>query len=309
MANIQFRTVLKAEKSDLEINHDSGILMLGSCFTDNVGAMLEHDGFKVTHNPMGPLYNPGSILFALNRISQGRGFDAGDIVENPQQKGLWHCLAFASRYQDTDKERLLDKVNADFDKLAAAFASAKVLIITLGTSIVYKYMGADGMTADSVFGNGGGTIVGNCHKFPAMCFSREMLTADQCASCLGAIGRICAETGKTLILTVSPIRHLADGAQFNTLSKARLIEACHRLVFRRPDATIYFPAFELMNDDLRDYRFYAEDMVHPSDLAVKYIYKYFAETFFSKVTVEKALACRKEYQRSLHRPIILDETR
>lgn len=302
---MQFRTVIQPEKSFIDISHDTGVLMLGSCFTDNVGIMLEHDGFKVTHNPMGPLYNPGSILFVLNRLSQGRGFDAGDIVENPQHKGLWHCLAFASRYQDRDPERLLKRVNDDFDALSRAFASSRVLIITLGTSYVYKYLGSSGSASEVIPGNAcGGLIVGNCHKFPARCFSREMLSADQCASCLGAIGRVCAETGKTLMLTVSPIRHLADGVQFNTLSKARLIEACHRLVFKRPDSTVYFPAFELINDDLRDYRFYAEDMVHPSEVAVKYIYDFFAETFFSHATFEKALLCRREYQRSLHRPIL-----
>lgn len=286
-----FRTIISPVKTDFEIDFDTPLLMLGSCFTDNIGERLEHDGFIVSHNPMGALYNPASILFVLNRISQSRYFDMGDIVPDDNDPVSYHCLAFQSRYQHNDAQRLLDMVNDDFEKLCSSFSAARYVIVTLGTSFIYKYLSE-------------GNVVGNCHKLPAACFKRELMTVEQNRSCINTMARICNEAGKRMILTVSPIRHLSDGMALNSLSKSRLIDAVHTVCLKRAGYVEYFPAFEIMNDDLRDYRFYSADMTHPSEVAIDYIYSFFADTYFNDKTACQALENRKVYRQSLHRKIL-----
>ncbi len=258
--------------------------MLGSCFTDNVGTLLNRDGFDVMHNPLGPLYNPASLLRA---VELALGIGEPTIIQ--EASGAWHCLDFASRYSDPDHQRLMEKVYADLQALGYALHTATTLIITLGTSFVFSLVD--------------GPIVGNCHKFPVQTFTRYRLSTEENALCLRKILSILPANIQHVIFTVSPIRHVGDGLHANQLSKAALLLAIDQIIAVN-DIANYFPAYELVLDDLRDYRFYAADMKHPSDVAVEYIYEKFVQTYFSPATTAAALAARKQSLRAAHRPIL-----
>lgn len=280
---MKFRTEIEIPaKQPININHDSNIVMLGSCFTDNVGEMLERDGFKVTHNPMGPLYNPASLSRTISlALNTERA-----ITLKQDSVGLWHCLDFATQYTARDKDELLKIVNSDLDNLADKIRTCSTLIITLGTAFIFSLK-------DS-------TVVGNCHKFPPSEFSRIRLTVDEVAKYLNEINAAIPE-GINLIFTVSPIRHTADTLHGNQLSKATLQLGIAAL----PDSRIlYFPAYEIMLDDLRDYRFYADDLKHPSSMAIEYIYEKFQQYYMTTKTIGQALLNRKESKRSSHRQIL-----
>lgn len=273
---MKFRTEIGPLKGGFEISHNDRIVMLGSCFADNIGMLLGRDGFKVVHNPLGPLFNPSSIARVFQRENRPYGED--DFVEH---EGVWHCLNFANRYQASSPEELAEKVNNDFIPLVEAIENADTLILTFGTSKVYNF---------------NGITVGNCHKLPGTMFSEHSLTVDEICS-TGWIPE-----GKRIILTLSPVRYLGEGLPKGFLSKATLRVAIDNIC--RQNGFDYFPAFEIVNDDLRDYRFYGSDMRHPSEVAVDYIYEKFAEAYFSELTKQKSLEYRKAALRAAHRPII-----
>ncbi|MCC8115460.1 MAG: GSCFA domain-containing protein [Bacteroidales bacterium] len=288
---MEFRTPISIEPAPFQISHSDRLVMLGSCFTDNVGSMLERDGFDVIHNPMGPLYNPASIAKAVKRALCNPRYSMADLIKDVA--GGWHCLDFASRFSDADADRLIERLNADIGALADNLRNATVAVITLGTSWVYL--------RDK-------EVVGNCHKFPASFFTRRMLSLEETRTHLQMILYSLMPVVKHVIFTVSPIRHLADGFHANQLSKSNLMIALRDLKVAASATTdysfVYFPAYEIMMDDLRDYRFYAPDMTHPSEVAVQYIYEKFQETFFSPATKSEATLRRKAYLRSQHRPIL-----
>lgn len=286
---MRFRTEIEQPRGSFSISHDSGIVMLGSCFTDNIGGRLAADGFKVCSNPLGPLYNPLSLADCVDKLIDGYRYTADDIYLDSQ--GLGHCLDYASRYSGSDRETLLDRVNSDFDTLKAAFAEADTLIITFGSA--HGYYMADGSRQ---------LPVGNCHKLDDRLFEQRMIDCEAISAAWEPLLRELSAAGKRVILTVSPIRHLAYGLAGNSLTKARLLLACERL---RQYAD-YFPAFEIMLDDLRDYRFYDADMKHPTAVAIDYIYEIFGKTYFSDATAAKALACRRITKTAQHRPIRQD---
>lgn len=256
------------------------MVMLGSCFTDNIGTLLERDGFAVTHNPMGVLYNPMSILTAMRRaLGVLPPYSMADLTEGPD--GLWHCLDFVTRYSSADAGCLLDTLNSDIAALGESLRSAAVVIITFGTSYVYF---KDGIA------------VGNCHKFPAKTFTRRRISVSEVARCAESLTALLQ--GADFIFTVSPIRHTADGLHGNQLGKAALL-----LGLEESDCGgDYFPSYEIMLDDLRDYRFYAADMKHPSDVAVEYIYQVFTGAYVMAADMQKAAECRRLAKAAAHRP-------
>lgn len=283
---MRFRTEIELKRGSFAIGHDDRIVMLGSCFTDNVGSRLQRDGFEVTANPLGPLYNPYSLARVIEGALDGRCYSASDFLADSD--GVFHCLDFASRYQDTDADRLAHTLNEEFGRLKDDIMRATVMIVTFGSSVVYSL-------TDDIDGT-----VGNCHKFPSAMFCRMPLSIESIAARWTALlDRLCA-MGKNVILTVSPIRHLADGLHGNELSKARLLLACERLVAHAD----YFPSYEIMMDDLRDYRFYGADMKHPTDVACDYIYEKFSQTYFTTKTIDEARKHRDAVLRSAHRQII-----
>ncbi len=285
---MKFRTEIDVERLPGLIGHDRSIVMLGSCFTDNIGTQLERDGFDVTHNPFGPLYNPASIHNLICLCHEDRLVSPGQFTRSPD--GTWHCLDFASRYSDTDADRLAERVNAELRAFKADLERAYTLIITLGTAYVFA------LRAD-------GHIVGNCHKLPAAAFDRYRLSPEAISEHLTRISRMLPPSVKHVMVTVSPIRHTADGLHGNQLSKASLLMAVDDAVRRLP-AWIYFPAYEIMIDDLRDYRFYAADMKHPSEVAVEYIYHHFRRAYFDEATLALADERRKQWLRAQHRPLL-----
>lgn len=283
---MKFRTEIDLRpQASMGMTHNDGVFMLGSCFTDNVGALLQRDGFDVVHNPFGPLYNPCSIMAVVSRLASGQAYTPDDLV--PDEQGVWHCLDFASRYQNADADALCELINKDFSDAAKAMSKADIVILTLGTAFVYEFKAS-------------GKIVGNCHKFRADCFNRRMISVAEAQEALKHVCECLA--GKRVMFTVSPIRHVGDGLHANQLSKATLLLAVEAV--RSELGCAYFPAYEIMMDDLRDYRFYAADMKHPSDVAVDYIYEKFSDAYFSPATMQKAREAQACWRRSVHRQIV-----
>lgn len=276
---MRFRTEIEAIRPPFRIHHTDGIVMLGSCFTDEVGGRLDMRGFNVLHNPFGALYNPLSILQALQEGQEHL------IVEHG---GSWHCLDYATRFSGADYGNLLFDIAEVEDHFWQQLRDAKHIIITLGTAFVFQWQAT-------------GRVVGNCHKLPAAMYKRRMLSVDEAAEALKQIAQLYPD--KNIIFTVSPIRHTADGLHGNNLSKSTLLLAVDA-VCHAHEHCFYFPAYEMVMDDLRDYRFYAEDMKHPSSVAVDYVYSKFAEAFFTPECEALAQAALKEFKKKNHRPIL-----
>ena len=276
---MRFRTEIETFRAD-SIGPDDSILFLGSCFADNMGARLREYGFDVTHNPLGPLFNPASIAAALGRAMERRSYVAADFMEHD---GIYHAMDWAARYQSPSAGVLAEAVNRDFTTLCEALERARIIFITFGTAYAYHI-------------NGSGAIAGNCHKLPASTFHRSILSIDDVCRMWRPLLQRLREAGKRVILTVSPVRHVADGLHGNNISKATLLLATEAL------ETEYFPAYEILCDDLRDHRFYAADLKHPSDTAIDYIYEKFADTYFSAATKETIRGRYAAFLRAAHRP-------
>lgn len=262
-------------------------IAIGSCFASEIGDRLSQSGIDVTLNPFGTLYNPASIAAAVCRLADPVPFTEDDVIYSAplgRYNSFWHHTKFSS----PTAEGFLTGANAALDSAARAFSQSDVCLVTLGTAWVFRHLAT-------------GRIVANCNKVPAKEFIRERLSVEKTVSLVS--GMIESSPGKEWILTVSPIRHLADGAYGNSLSKATLLLATEQLVQVFPNVH-YFPAFEIMMDELRDYRFYAENMTHPSSQAAELIFFRFMDYAFCPEAVEAAARARKEYRRRLHRPLL-----
>lgn len=287
---MQFRTTIEIKPFDRRIDHSQTILSLGSCFASNVAERLSRAKFCVTSSPTGILFNPESIAATLDR------FDAvarGDNGALPAAEDLaysnerWFSYDFHSDFSATDATDALAAMQEAVRHGAQALKDAQVVIITFGTAFVFRNKQS-------------GDVVANCHKQPQALFQREMMSAEQIAARYISLmqGPL---AGKQVIFTVSPVRHLADGLEQNSLSKATLRVAVDVIQKACPNA-YYFPSYEIVMDELRDYRFYADDMTHPSRMAIDYIWERFGEVAFSDKT--KALNERIEriVKASEHRP-------
>ena len=283
---LKFRTEIEPQEFRPWIGPATAITLLGSCFADSVGAALARDGFDTMANPMGPLYNPSSLFRCLTDALTGRRYGADDFTPGPMG---YHCLDYASRYCGPDAAALAACLNAGLASLREHLtrAGSKLLCLTLGTAYVF-YLD-------------GGVAVGNCHKFPASRFERRRLGVGEIAEGWKRLRPLLPED-LNIILTVSPIRHLADGLHGNNLSKATLQLAAEEIC--ADGRAVYFPAFEIVNDDLRDYRFYADDLKHPSDMAVEYIYDIFSRSFMTDAARAAAAEGRRASAAAAHRPII-----
>ena len=232
------------------ISYNDRILMIGSCFTDNIGSQLKNYGFNVCINPFGTLYNPASVTQSIKRLLDGKEFTQEDCVEigagDQRICSFHHHTSFARR----TSEEFLQNANAQLKQAGEFFKECNKVIITLGTSWCFRHIEKD-------------FIVSNCLKRHPKEFKREFLPSSQTAAMMREIMELCPE--KEFIFTVSPIRHFKDGAHGNQLSKASLLLGINET------GAEYFPSYEIMMDELRDYRFYAEDMCHPSSQAVDYI--------------------------------------
>lgn len=254
---MEFRTPVHIAPFGFRIGHSHKGLLVGSCFADRIGRIMRNHKLPVTVNPFGTLFNPASIAATLKRLEERRSYDAGDLTRYEER---WISFDHHGAFDGSDCEQTLRRINEALETGAEALRTADYAILTLGTAWVYELRDT-------------GRIVANCHKLPAAMFRRRRMSASEIVETLGeAITRFLP--GRKTILTVSPVRHLGDGATENTLSKSTLILAAHALTESLPDCR-YFPAYEILMDDLRDYRFYERDMVHPSETAVEYIWETF----------------------------------
>ncbi len=282
--DMQFRTVTDIKPFESRIDHSSRILSLGSCFADNIARRLQRAKFRVEASPTGILFNPESIARAVER------FDAADMPTRDELRrdgSRYFGYDFHSAFSDTDPERALATMREAVQRGAEALREADTVIITFGTAWIYRLRES-------------GAVVANCHKQPQSLFAREMMAADRIVDRYAALlaGPL---AGKHVIFTVSPVRHLGDGAERNSLSKAVLRVAVGELtgIFPRAD---YFPSFEIMNDELRDYRFYADDMAHPSQTAVSYIWERFGQTALTDKARRMAERAERIAEAAEHRP-------
>ncbi len=241
---------------------DSGIMMMGSCFSTETGTRLKERGIDVALNPFGILFNPSSICSSLLRLESRKPFTMDDVIERDAQ----YCSFFHhGSFRKPSPQEFLSAANASLAENARYFERCGAVILTFGTAWVFRHIQR-------------GIIVSNCHKVPAREFVRERLEVGDIVTMLSPI--IANHRDKHWIFTVSPIRHMADGAHGNMLSKATLLLAVERLQKDFSDCTDYFPAYEIMMDSLREDRWYAEDLVHPSKEAADYIFEAFLKTAF-----------------------------
>jgi hypothetical protein len=287
---MSFFTEINIPEFPWKMDYTKSMMFFGSCFSENMGQKLLDMKFNIDLNPFGILYNPVSIANSLKILLEKRLFTKYDLF---QDQGQWNSFYHHSRFSDSDRELALEKINSRIVQSHEFLAKADFLLITFGTSWVYEY-------------NRTGQIVSNCHKVPAGQFKRYRLD-------VAAVTTLYSELIKELlrfnpklkvVFTVSPIRHWKDGAVENQLSKAVLLLAIDQLIkVQGNDSCKYFPSYELMMDELRDYRFYAEDMIHISPVAVDYIFERFSRVIItpeSLVTARQILKIRKNLA---HRPV------
>ena len=267
---MDFRTVINIEPSALKITYHDPAMFIGSCFALSIGKKFESGRMPAMINPSGTVFNPASVRTTLDHIIKGTELSRGDLFE---YKGRWVSFDHYTDFSATDPGSVLQKINSA-TRLAHNFLKrAKFLFITFGTARVYKLK-------DS------GKIVSNCHKIPASYFINELLTVEDITnSWLSQLDILSAEFPELkVIFTISPVRHWKDGAHGNMVSKSSLFLSVEELL-KHPSAPVYFPAYELLMDDLRDYRFYDSDLLHPSGEAVDYIWGKFTGCFFDNYTL------------------------
>ena len=263
---LRLQTPVTDERCRTGISYSDKIMMLGSCFSENIGVQLKNFGFDVCVNPFGVLYNPVSILNSVERMLLNKQFSLEDCVQIGAGDTRFCSFSHHTSFAREDAEAFITEANAALEKAAEDFRKCNKVIITLGTSWCFRHLERD-------------FIVSNCLKRPAAEFRRERLRVQETADALQRIIYLCAEraakdpefVSKEFIFTVSPIRHFKDGAHGNQISKSALLLGIEEVVANADNSADYFPAYEIVMDELRDYRFYAEDMCHPSAQAVDYI--------------------------------------
>jgi hypothetical protein len=250
------------------IDHHSPILMMGSCFTENIGWLLGKYLFPVCINPFGTTYNPLSVKKGLEALLRKEMYTDVDL---DHFNDLWFSFDHYTGFSSPQKEEALEKINFSFKRAKTMLLEASFLILTWGTAWVYSY-------------NATGMVVSNCHKIPSSRFTRFRLTAAEIVEAYESIIQVLFDFNQNLkiLLTVSPVRHWKDGAHGNQLSKATLLLAQEELGKLYPDQFFYFPSYEIVMDELRDYRFYDRDMIHITDQASQYIWEKFNEALLSK---------------------------
>jgi hypothetical protein len=246
------------------VKFTDALFMTGSCFSEHIGRKLSRYKYNVRSNPFGILYNPAAMAYGLERISKQQFYQAEELV---LQDGLYHSMDHHGSFSSMDKERVIEKINGQIESTISHLQKTRIAFISPGTSKVYVYQPT-------------GRIAGNNHKIPSSSFTSQILTVDDCLTAFRSIRASLLSIAPSVrfVWTVSPVRHLRDGMIENQRSKATLILAIQQLLAHYPQDD-YFPAYEIMMDQLRDYRYYAKDLVHPSDLAIDIIWDFFCETY------------------------------
>ena len=265
--NLQTKIILKKETKN-RINYNSKLVLLGSCFSKNIGNKLTYFKFQTHQNPFGILFHPKAIENLITNAINEKEYVSKDLIFQDER---WHSFDAHSNLSSSNQEILLKKLNSSVQATNKNLKKATHIIITLGTSWVYRSIETD-------------AVVANCHKIPQKKFSKELLSIVEINKSLKTIISLLKSINKDInvLFTVSPIRHLKDGFIENTQSKSHLIAAIHNIIDCKNVS--YFPSYEIMMDELRDYRFYSEDMIHPNKIAINYIWEKFNETWFEENT-------------------------
>lgn len=271
------------------LDHQKPVLMMGSCFTENIGKILEGNLFPVCINPFGTTYNPLSVRKNLEALMHKEAYGVQDLR---QHDGLWFSFDHYTGFSSPDREEALENINSSFRNAKGFLKKAGVLILTWGTSWVYRYKET-------------GQVVCNCHKIPAREFSRTRLSPKEIITAYEELLPQLFEFNNDvkIIHTVSPVRHWKDGAHGNQLSKAALLLAGDFLQEEFPDRFFYFPSYEIVMDELRDYRFYTKDMLHTNELATSYIWEKFKEVLLSEKSRQVIKDLEPLFKLAGHRPL------
>ncbi len=286
-----FRTLIKVKKQKPVIDYDSKILLIGSCFTEHVSKKLDYYKFDTLTNPFGILFNSNALKTAIQQIVENKLYTKTNLV---QHNNLWHSFNHHSQFSSPDFKITLNSINAKIIEANQFIKEASHIIITLGTAWIYTC-------------NKSHNIVANCHKIPQQEFTKYLQNTSQIIDDLSHIYTDIKRVNPIakLLFTVSPVRHLRNGFIENMLSKAHLISAVQTHTKSKIDS-FYIPAYEIMMDDLRDYRFYKSDMIHPNSTAINYIWGFFKNCWISdktNQTMEEIESVQKDLQ---HRPFNKD---
>lgn len=285
---MKWSTTVELPLGEWQIRHEDRILLIGSCFAQHIGQYLHRHRFMYEVNPYGILYNPASMATALTEIMAGKSYTDADLQE---QRGLWHSWAHHGEFSSADKAETLHRINERITAARQQLAEGRWLILTFGTAWMYRHIETE-------------QVVGNCHQYPDRTFRRELMTVEDIVR---RYEELITElrvfsSDIQILFTVSPVRHAKDGMHGNQLSKATLLLAIDRLC-REQAGCHYFPAYELLMDELRDYRFYADDLLHPSAAAVQHVCEAFAQCSFSAPTQEVMRRIADVQARLEHRPL------
>ncbi|AOW09382.1 GSCFA domain-containing protein [Flavobacterium gilvum] len=285
---MNFRTKIAIPKNPNPINYNSKIVSLGSCFAENMGDKFQYFKFQSATNPFGIIFNPVSIEKIVDRVINYDLFTEEDIFFHNER---WHCFEVHSDLSHSDKSKLFTNLNQILVETKKQLQEASHVIITYGTSWAYRNSDKD-------------IIVANCHKVPQKQFTKELLSVATIEESIKKTVQLIQSINPkcNFIFTVSPVRHLKDGFVENQVSKAHLITSIFETTNNKQQTINYFPSYEIMMDELRDYRFYAEDMLHPNSVAIDYIWKRFREAAISETaypTMDEVESIQKGLQ---HRP-------
>lgn len=286
-----FRTAIKPQKQQNQIDYQSKILLLGSCFTEHISQKLAYFKFDTLTNPFGIIFNSSALNTAVNHCVLNKVYSQADLN---QYNDLWFSFNHHSKFSSPDLETTLTRINSEISKAHQFIKEATHIVITLGTAWVYT-------------NNDSHKIVANCHKIPPQKFTKSLQSISDIINDLDGIYSDIKSLNPTVkfLFTVSPIRHLQNGFAENMLSKAHLISAVQEYIKNKRDS-YYIPAYEIMMDDLRDYRFYEADMIHPNSTAINYIWDFFKDSWVSdksKIMMKEIDRIQKDLQ---HRPFNLN---
>ncbi|AMA49678.1 MULTISPECIES: GSCFA domain-containing protein [Flavobacterium] len=283
-----FSLKIPIDKTKNTINYQSDLLLLGSCFSENIGNKFSYFKFKTTVNPFGIIFNPISIEKLIKRIVEKKHFTEEDIFFH---NDLWHCFEIHSELSNPDKENFLKTLNDLIEFANKQIKEITHCILTLGTSWVYRI-------------NKTGETVANCHKVPQKEFTKELLSVEVIQQSLINIVLLVRKINPDVkfIFTISPVRHIKDGFFENNVSKGNLFLALHKTFSISKIEEAYFPSYEIVMDELRDYRFYEKDLLHPNELAIDYIWERFSEIYFETETQSLMLEVKNIQKDLAHRP-------
>ena len=286
---MEFFLPFKIQDYPFTISYEDKILFIGSCFSEEIGNKLKELKLDILQNPNGILYDPLSISDSLFSYIENKPFDEKNLFE---LNGLWHSWKNHSSFSGINKKDVLSRINQSQNEAHSFLKSAKFLIITLGTSFSYRLKNSKDNAA-------------NCHKAPSDIFEKILIPTDEIISemlsVLTAIEKL--NPGLKIIFTVSPVKHIRDGVVENNRSKARLIDAVHSICELKENI-FYFPSYELVNDVLRDYRFYKSDLVHPNEMAINFVFEKFCEVYLDDSSKKTIIELKKILSAVNHKPFL-----